>query len=101
MGYLPKVPPFLSDILRTTPSIKGPARAVPRREATKDERFVNPTDVTEKLYGGAEKICESVTEIPTSHEMQVVNRRVAQSTAGDASMTKGRKTVLRNETWFT
>jgi len=100
MSGLPKVPPFLSDILRTTPSIKGPARAVPRSDATKEERFVNPTEVTEKLYGGAEKICESVTEMPTSHEMQVVNKSVAQSTAGEASITNGRKMVFRNETWL-
>jgi hypothetical protein len=95
---LPNVPPFRSDIRRTTPSIKGPEIAVPRRDATKDERFVSPTAVTEKLYGGAEKICESVMEIPTSHEMHVVKRRVAHSTAGDASMTKGRAIVLMNET---
>jgi hypothetical protein len=74
MRTLPNVPPFLSDILRITPSIKGPARAVPRRDAMNDERLVSPTTVTEKLYGGAEKICESVMEIPTSHEMQVVKR---------------------------
>ena len=98
---LPNVPPFLSDILFTTPSINGPARSVPRTDATKDERLVSPTAVTEKLYGGAEKICESVIEIPTSQEMQVVKRRVAQSTAGEASMTKGRNRVLKNETWLT
>jgi len=101
MGSLPNVPPFLSDILRTTPSIRGPASAVPRTEATKDERLVSPTDVTEKLYGGAEKICERVIEMPTSHEMQVVKRRVAHNTAGEASMTKGRNTVFKNETWLT
>jgi len=95
------VPPFLRDIRLTTPSINGPARAVPRREATNDERLVSPTAVTEKLYGDAEKICESVIEIPTSQEMQVVKRSVAQSTAGEASMTNGRKTVLMKETWLT
>lgn len=100
-GYLPNVPPFLSDIRRTTPSINGPASAVPRRDATKDERLVSPTAVTEKLYGGAEKICESVMEMPTSHEMQVVKRSVAHSTAGDASITKGRNTVFKNDTWLT
>lgn len=84
-----------------TPSIKGPAMRVPSKEATKDDKFVRPTDVTEKLYGGAEKICERVMEIPTSQEIQVVNRRVAQSTAGEASMAKGRNTVLRNEMWLT
>ncbi len=100
MGSLPKVPPFLSDILRTTPSIRGPANAVPRREATKDERLLSPTAVTEKLYGGAEKICERVMEIPTSHEIQVVKRRFAHNTAGEASMTKGRNMVFNNETWL-
>jgi hypothetical protein len=76
----------------------GPAISVPRREATKAERLVRPTALTEKLYGGAEKICERVIEIPTSHEMQVVKRRVAQSTAGEPSNTNGRKIVLKNET---
>lgn len=98
---LPNVPPFLSDIFLTIPSIKGPARRVASTDATKDEIFVSPTEVTEKLYGGAEKICESVTEIPTSHEMQVVKSSVAQRTAGEASMTKGRKVVLMRETWLT
>ena len=69
-------------------------------EATNDDKFVRPTADTEKLYGGAEKICESVTEIPTSHEMQVVKSRVAQSTAGDPSIMNGRNSVLKKETWF-
>jgi hypothetical protein len=92
------VPPFLIDIFRTTPSIKGPATRVPRRDATKDDKLVRPTAETEKLYGAAENICESVMEIPTSQEMQVVKRRVAHRTAGDLSMAKGRKIVLTNET---
>jgi len=95
---LPNVPPFLSDIRRTTPSINGPASAVPRRDATNEERFVSPTAVTERLYGGAEKICESVMEMPTSHEIQVVKRSVAQSTGGEESMTNGRNMVLAKET---
>jgi hypothetical protein len=95
---LPKVPPFILDIFLTSPSMVGPAISVPRREATKAERLVRPTALTEKLYGGAEKICERVIEIPTSHEMQVVKRRVAQSTAGEPSNTNGRKIVLKNET---
>ena len=98
---IPNVPPFFNDILRTTPSIKGPAMSVPRRDATNDERLVRPTADTEKLYGGAEKICESVMEMPTSHEMQVVKRSVAQRTAGDPSMTKGRNMVFQNDTWLT
>lgn len=53
-------------------------------EATNEETLVAPTLPTEKLYGGAEKICDSVREIRTSHEMQVVKRRVAQRTTGEA-----------------
>ena len=94
------MPPFLIDIFRTTPSINGPATRVPKRDATKEDRLVRPTAATEKLYGGAENICESVMEIPTSQEMQVVKRRVAHMTAGDLSMTKGRKIVFKNETWL-
>jgi hypothetical protein len=69
-------------------------------DATKAERLVSPTPLTEKLYGGAEKICESVMEIPTSHEMQVVKSRVAQSTAGDRRNRNGRKRVLKKEMWL-
>ena len=98
---IPNVPPFLRDILRTIPSINGPARRVASTDAINEDKFVKPTEVTEKLYGGAEKICESVTEIPTSQEIQVVKRRVAQSTAGEASMTNGRQVVLMRETWLT
>jgi hypothetical protein len=58
--------------------------SVPMSEATNDETLVAPTLPTEKLYGGAEKICESVREISTSQEMQVVNSRVAQRTTGEA-----------------
>ncbi len=74
----------------TTPSTAGPATSVPIAEATKLLRLVAPTALTEKLYGGAEKICESVIEIRTSHEMQVVNSSVAQHTMGEDSMPKGR-----------
>lgn len=95
---LPNVPPFLNDNFRTTPSIKGPASKVPNKLATKLDRFVRPTAETEKLYGGAEKIWESVMEIPTSHDIQVVKSKVAHNTAGELSITNGRKTVLRNET---
>lgn len=79
------MPPFIFDILVTTPSTSGPATIVPRTDATKEAMFVAPTAPTEKLYGGAENICDRVREIATSHEMQVVNRSVAQSTAGEAS----------------
>ena len=94
----PKVPPFLMDNRLTMPSINGPATSVPSIDATNDERFVRPTDDTEKLYGGAEKICERVTEMPTSHEIQVVKSRVAHSTAGDPSILNGRRRVLKKET---
>jgi len=49
---------------------------VPSSEAANDDRLVRPTAVTEKLYGGAEKICDRVIEMPTSQEMQVVNKIV-------------------------
>lgn len=78
------------------PSIMGPATRVPMSEATKEERFVAPTTSTEKLYGGAEKIWERVREMPTSHEIHVVKRITAQSTAGDASRKNGRIRVLQN-----
>ena len=109
MGYarcgrwmgLPKVPPFLFDSFRTTPSISGPARRVPRNEATNEDRVVRPTAVTEKLYGGAEKIWDSVMEMPTSQEMHVVNNSVAQRTAGERRRKNGRTSVSKYETWFT
>lgn len=74
---------------------------MPRREATKEDKFVSPTALTEKLYGGAENIWERTIEMPTSQEMQVVKRRVAHSTAGEARRAKGRKTVLKKLTWLT
>lgn len=79
----------------------GPAMRVASSEAMKEDKLVNPTALTEKLYGGAPNICERVMEIPTSHEIQVVKRSVAQSTAGDASIMKGRKMVLIRETLLT
>jgi hypothetical protein len=81
---VPKIPRFIFDILVTRPSISGPAMSVPRTEATKDDKLVAPTATTEKLYGGAEKICESVREMPTSHEIHVVNSNTAHRTAGEA-----------------
>lgn len=81
---IPKIPRFILDILVTRPSISGPAVSVPRTEATKEDKFVAPTLTTEKLYGGAEKICERVREIPTSHEMHVVKSNTAHRTAGEA-----------------
>jgi hypothetical protein len=41
-----------------------------------------------------------VIEMPTSHEMQVVKRRVAQSTAGDPRSMNGRKIVFKKDTWL-
>ena len=96
---LPNVPLFSLDRRRITPSSRGPATAVPMVEATKDDRLDAPTELTEKLYGGAEKICERVMDIKTSHEMQVVKSRVAQTTAGDESMKNGRISVLQNDIW--
>lgn len=96
-----KTPLLRLDMRLTIPSIKGPAIMVPMTEATKDDRFVAPTERTEKLYGGAEKICESVIEMPTSHEIQVVKSRVAHATAGDASRKNGRTMVDMSDTWLT
>lgn len=79
------------------PSMRGPAAAVAIRVATKDDRLQAPTAATEKLYGGAEKICESVMEMRTSHEMQTVNSSVAQDTIGDVSRVKGRMNVRQND----
>jgi len=73
---------------------------VPRSDATKDDRFVTPTAVVEKLYGGAENIWETVMEISPSQEMLVVKRRVAHKTAGEPSIMKGRKTVLKKDVWL-
>ena len=81
-----------------TPSITYPAMNVAMSEATKDETFVAPTAATEKLYGGAEKICESVIEIKTNQEIQIVNRSVAHRTIGDASTKNGSKKVRQKET---
>jgi hypothetical protein len=78
----------------------GPATKVASNEATKEDTFVAPTALTEKLYGGAEKICDNVMEIKTSQEMQIVKSRVAHMTTGLASITKGRMKVLQKETWF-
>jgi hypothetical protein len=59
---------------------------------------VAPTALTEKLYGGAEKICDRVMEIKTSQDMQMVKRSVAHMTIGDKMRTNGRMSVLQNET---
>ena len=82
-----------------TPSMIAPATSVASTDATKEETLVAPTALTEKLYGGAENICESVMEINTSQEMQMVKRSVAHMTIGDRIKTNGRKSVLQNETW--
>ena len=85
----------------TNPSMIGPATAVPIRVATSDEMFVAPTAATEKLYGGAEKICEMVMEIKTSQLMQVVKRSVAHRTIGDPSIRKGLNRVRQKDMWWT
>ncbi|GMF69532.1 unnamed protein product [Aspergillus oryzae] len=81
---IPNMPPFILDIRVTRPSIRGPALKVPRTDATKDDKFVAPTPITEKLYGGAEKIWDRVREMPTSHAIQLVKRSTAQRTGGEA-----------------
>jgi hypothetical protein len=91
------VPLFLFDINLAIPSISGPATAVAISVATKDDTFDAPTAATEKLYGGAEKICESVMDIRTSHEMQVVNNSVAHATIGEAKRPKGRSSVRQKD----
>jgi hypothetical protein len=83
-----------------TPSIIGPATKVANNDATKDETLVAPTALTEKLYGGAEKICDKVMEINTSHEIQIVKSSVAHITTGLMSTTNGRMKVRQNETWL-
>jgi hypothetical protein len=81
-----------------TPSMMAPATSVASTDATKEDTFVAPTALTEKLYGGAEKICESVMEMRTSQEMQIVKSSVAHTTIGDKIITNGRSSVLQNET---
>ena len=76
----------------------APATSVARTDATKDETLVAPTELTEKLYGGAEKICDRVMEINTSQDMQMVNSSVAHMTIGDNMRTNGRMRVLQKET---
>lgn len=79
------MPPFILDIRVTSPSMSGLATIVPRTDATKEDRLVAPTPTTEKSYGGAEKICERVREMPTSHDMHVVKRSTAHRTGGEES----------------
>jgi hypothetical protein len=40
-----------------------------------------------------------VTEIPTSQEIQVVKRRVAQRTTGEARRVNGRSMILKRLSW--
>lgn len=75
----------------------GPATSVASTEATKDDTLVAPTELTEKLYGGAEKICDKVIEMSTSQEMQIVNNNVAHITTGDSMSTNGRSSVLQKD----
>lgn len=77
--------------------MRGPARAVASNVATKEDRFEAPTAVMEKLYGGAEKICDSVMEMRTNHEMQVVNSSVAQATMGEPRKKNGRMSVRQKD----
>lgn len=77
--------------------MSGPAAAVASKLATNEDRFVAPTAMTEKLYGGAEKIWDRVMEMRTSHEMHVVNSRVAQATMGEARKKKGRTSVRQKD----
>lgn len=81
-----------------SPSTNSPATAVASKLATKDDRLVAPTATMEKLYGGAEKICDSVIEMSTSQEMHVVKRSVAQATMGEARRKNGRMSVRQKET---
>lgn len=76
----------------------APATSVANTDATNDETLVAPTALTEKLYGGAENICESVMEMRTSQDMQMVNSSVAHMTIGDTIMKNGRNNVLQKET---
>jgi len=75
-----------------------PATSVANTDAINDDTLVAPTALTEKLYGGAEKICDSVMEIRTSQDIQMVNSNVAHMTIGDTIMKKGRSSVLQNDT---
>jgi hypothetical protein len=88
--FLPKTPLFAFESLLTVPSSKGPAISIPRTDATKAERLQAPTALIEKLYGGAENICERVIEMPTSQDMLVVNSSVPHATAGESNMVNGR-----------
>jgi hypothetical protein len=94
----PKVPLLRVDINFATPSIIGPATNVANKDATNEETLVAPTALTEKLYGGAEKICDNVMEIKTSQDMQMVKSNVAHMTTGLIITTKGRKNVRQKDT---
>jgi hypothetical protein len=94
---IPKIPPFLLDMNLAVPSMMGPAAAVAISVATKDDTLQAPTAEMEKLYGAAEKICERVIEMRTSHEMQVVNSRVAHATIGDVIKVNGRIIVRQKD----
>jgi hypothetical protein len=63
---------------------------------TNDDRFVNPTWVTEKLYGGPVKICENVEARSTSQLMQMVNWKHPQITTGEPSILNGAKMLYQN-----
>lgn len=76
----------------------GPETAVASSDATKEETFVAPTALMEKLYGGAEKIWDKVMEMRTSQEIHIVNSSVAHMTIGLINTTNGRKSVRQNET---
>ena len=96
--HSPKVPLLRVDIHFATPSMIGPATSVANNDATNEDRFVAPTALTEKLYGGAEKICDNVMEIKTSQDTQMVKSKVAHMTTGIMITTKGRRNVRQKET---
>lgn len=98
-GSSPKVPWLRLDMYFATPSMIGPATNVASSDAMNEDTFVAPTALTEKLYGGAEKICDKVIEIRTSQEIQIVNNSVAHITTGLANVANGRRNVRQNETW--
>ena len=96
--YSPNIPLLYLEMNFATPSITGPAIIVANKDATNEETFVAPTSLTEKLYGGAEKICDKVIDIRTSQDIHIVNNNVAHITTGLAIITNGRMNVLQKDT---
>lgn len=79
----------------TNPSTRMPAKAVAIKVPKKDERLAKPTAVTEKLYGGPLKICDSVIAIMTNQLIQMVSWKEPQITKGEPSILKGAKTLFQ------